>query len=340
MGISDNNVMYDGQLEEKGDAPLRLVRNPQQLYPMGTVCNVHIDSRNSILLLRSEIRLEADWWGPEGSGVVSLVSGKPVKAESLLEVNQDYESLLEIYNKIKLISTVNLPSIETSEKSVIKVLEMLTGYLTTNSYFSQDTLYRLFSTTAIEEKIKLLLRCYQEYHSVLEEEWKQMSHSQANMEERQKEAVETVYDTMKRMVGNPGEQKYVDKIKLKLKERKYPEHIKKLIEAELSNLETEGNHDVSRKKHYINLLSDYPFGVISPEVYDVAKARAILEEDHYGMKKLKQRILEFIAVSKLKGEFKSKVLLLHGPPGVGKTSIVKSIAKCLNRPYARVSLGG
>jgi len=58
------------------------------------------------------------------------------------------------------------------------------------------------------------------------------------------------------------------------------------------------------------------------------------------MQKLKQRILEFIAVSNLKGEFKSKVLLLYGPPGVGKTSIVKSIAKCLNRPYARISLGG
>jgi len=58
------------------------------------------------------------------------------------------------------------------------------------------------------------------------------------------------------------------------------------------------------------------------------------------MEKVKRRILEFIAVSKLKGEFKSKVLLLYGPPGVGKTSIVKSIAKCLGRPYARISLGG
>jgi len=66
--------------------------------------------------------------------------------------------------------------------------------------------------------------------------------------------------------------------------------------------------------------------VRAEEKFDLEGARALLEEHHYGMHKLKKRILEFIAVSKLKGEFKSKVLLLHGPPGVGKTSIVKSIA--------------
>ena len=65
-----------------------------------------------------------------------------------------------------------------------------------------------------------------------------------------------------------------------------------------------------------------------------------MADNYYEGEKVKRRILEFIAVSKLKGEFKSKVLLLYGPPGVGKTSIVKSIAKCLGRPYARISLGG
>lgn len=93
-------------------------------------------------------------------------------------------------------------------------------------------------------------------------------------------------------------------------------------------------------RHYINLLVNYPFGLLADEELDLTKAKDILDEDHYGMKKLKERILEFIAVRKLKGEFKAKVLLLYGPPGVGKTSIVKSIAKCLNRPYGRISLGG
>ena len=80
VGITDNNVMYDGELEEKGEGPVRVVSSASQLYPMGTVCNVHFDSKSNTILLRSEIRLEADWWGPSGSEVVSLVRGRNVKA--------------------------------------------------------------------------------------------------------------------------------------------------------------------------------------------------------------------------------------------------------------------
>ena len=150
----------------------------------------------------------------------------------------------------------------------------------------------------------------------------------------------TVYENMKRIVGNTGEQKYIDKVRLKLKERQYPEHVRKLIESELINLESEGTHDVSRKKHYINLLSDYPFGVLAKEEFDIQKAKRILEEDHYGMNKLKQRILEFIAKNKRVNSQKGMVLLLTGPPGVGKTSIAKSIGECLKRPTTIISMGG
>jgi len=147
---------------------------------------------------------------------------------------------------------------------------------------------------------------------------------------------------MQNILGQGNENKFINKIKKKLEEGKYPEHVRKAIECELQNIQDmgESNPEVNRKKHYINLLIDYPFGVKTKEQFDIENAKKILDEDHYGMKKVKQRILEFMAVSKLKGEFKSKVLLLHGPPGVGKTSIVKSIAKCLNRPYGRISLGG
>jgi ATP-dependent Lon protease len=233
-----------------------------------------------------------------------------------------------------------LPDIDVkNEKSIAKVIELLTGYLCTLSYFSQDKIYSIFKIAVLQERLPLLVKCYREYVGLLESEWKGLT-VRTSPEMREKEAISTVYENMKRIIGNPGEQKFVDKIRLKLKERVYPEQVRKLIEAELSAIETEGSHDVSRKKHYVNLMVDYPFGVLAKEEFDIFKAKKILEEDHYGMQKLKRRILEFIAVSNLKGEFKSKVLLLYGPPGVGKTSIVKSIAKCLNRPYARISLGG
>ena len=86
----------------------------------------------------------------------------------------------------------------------------------------------------------------------------------------------TIYEEMKRLVGNPGEQKFVDKIRNKLKKKNYPENVAKLIEAELLAIETEGGHDASRKKHYVTLLSEYPWGVRTEEKFDLEGARSLL----------------------------------------------------------------
>lgn len=87
-------------------------------------------------------------------------------------------------------------------------------------------------------------------------------------------------------------------------------------------------------------MSELPYGKMSEDNFDVMSARKILDKDHFGMSKVKERILEFIAVAKLKNEIKGKNILMVGPPGVGKTSIARSIAESLNREFIRISLGG
>lgn len=91
---------------------------------------------------------------------------------------------------------------------------------------------------------------------------------------------------------------------------------------------------------YLDWLTCLPYGIYTDETLDLKKAREILDRDHYGLKDVKDRILEFIAVSKLRGSSLGKILCFAGPPGVGKTSIAKSIAEALNRKYHRISLGG
>ncbi|GAQ89086.1 ATP-dependent Lon protease [Klebsormidium nitens] len=91
---------------------------------------------------------------------------------------------------------------------------------------------------------------------------------------------------------------------------------------------------------YLDWMTLMPWGETTRERYDVAEARNILEEDHYGLEEVKERLLEFIAVSQLKGTTQGRILLLHGPPGVGKTSIAKSMARALNRKFHRMSVGG
>ena len=122
----------------------------------------------------------------------------------------------------------------------------------------------------------------------------------------------------------------------------FPEEILRLIEDELGRIEElpEQHPDFNTTRNFLELLTELPFGVQTQDNFNIENAREILEEDHYGLEDVKNRILEFIAVASLRGSLSGKSLLLVGPPGVGKTSIGASIAKCLGRKYGRISLGG
>lgn len=134
----------------------------------------------------------------------------------------------------------------------------------------------------------------------------------------------------------------IDKFEERIKERKIPEDVLKVIREEmdkLSSLEIQSaEYGVCR--NYIDWLTIVPWGIASQETHDLQAAEKILEEDHYGLKDIKERILEFIGVGKLTGGVKGSIICLVGPPGVGKTSIGKSVARALNRKFYRFSVGG
>ncbi|XP_053406178.1 lon protease homolog, mitochondrial isoform X2 [Mercenaria mercenaria] len=133
-----------------------------------------------------------------------------------------------------------------------------------------------------------------------------------------------------------------EKFRERLKDLVVPEHVMTVIEEELNKLATLDNHssEFNVTRNYLDWLTILPWGKYSEENLDLKQAKDILEEDHYGMEDVKKRILEFIAVSHLKGSTQGKILCFHGPPGVGKTSIAKSIARALKREYFRFSVGG
>ena len=98
--------------------------------------------------------------------------------------------------------------------------------------------------------------------------------------------------------------------------------------------------DDSVTRNYLDWLTTVPWGQHSPENFNIPHARTVLDDDHYGLKDVKDRILEFLAVGKLRGSVEGKIICLSGPPGVGKTSIGKSIARALGRQFYRFSVGG
>lgn len=101
-----------------------------------------------------------------------------------------------------------------------------------------------------------------------------------------------------------------------------------------------GSADLSVTRNYLDWLTAVPWGTHSPENFNIPHARTVLDDDHYGLKDVKDRILEFLAVGKLRGSVEGKIICLSGPPGVGKTSIGKSIARALGRQFYRFSVGG
>uniref|UniRef100_A0A182U9Z5 Lon protease homolog n=1 Tax=Anopheles melas TaxID=34690 RepID=A0A182U9Z5_9DIPT len=133
-----------------------------------------------------------------------------------------------------------------------------------------------------------------------------------------------------------------EKYRERIKEKVVPKAVADVIEEELTKLNFLESHssEFNVTRNYLDWLTTLPWGVMSEENLDIDQASKILDEDHYGMDDIKKRILEFIAVSQLKGTTQGKILCFYGPPGVGKTSIARSIAKALNREYFRFSVGG
>ncbi len=133
-----------------------------------------------------------------------------------------------------------------------------------------------------------------------------------------------------------------DKMREKASHKHWPEKVAETFEKELSKLEryNPSSPDYSVQYNYLEFMLDLPWDDMSKDNLDLAHAQKVLDHDHFGLETVKERIIEYLAVLKLKGNMKSPILCLYGPPGVGKTSLGKSIAKALGRQYVRISLGG
>ncbi|MBP5689444.1 MAG: endopeptidase La [Bacteroidales bacterium] len=133
-----------------------------------------------------------------------------------------------------------------------------------------------------------------------------------------------------------------EKLRARAAEKKWPEEVAAIFAKEMQKLEKYNptSPDYSIQYNFIQFMLDLPWGEMSEDNLDLKHAQEVLDEDHFGLEKVKERIIEYLAVLKLKGNMKSPILCLYGPPGVGKTSLGKSIARALGRKYVRISLGG
>lgn len=148
--------------------------------------------------------------------------------------------------------------------------------------------------------------------------------------------------TIQEELGQDPQQEQLNELELRSHDKKWPEHAAKAFGHELTKLRRMNpqSPDFNVLLNYVELMLDLPWDHYSKDNFKLQKVKKTLDKDHFGLEKVKERILEHLAVLKLKGDMKSPILCLVGPPGVGKTSLGKSIAKALNRTFVRMSLGG
>lgn len=197
----------------------------------------------------------------------------------------------------------------------------------------------------IEQRLSRALEVIKKEHMNAQLSSKISKDVESKIQKRQRE-----YWLMEQMKGirrelgleSDGKDKLVEKFKEKANKLAMPEAVKKVFDEEvnkLAHLEPAAS-EFNVTRNYLDWLTQIPWGQRSAENFGIKNAMTVLDEDHYGLKDVKDRILEFIAVGKLRGTVEGKILCMVGPPGVGKTSIGKSIARALNRQYYRFSVGG
>ncbi|MCC6600116.1 MAG: endopeptidase La [Crocinitomicaceae bacterium] len=302
---------------------------------------------------------------PDGSTSVIIQGKKRIEIKGLVasepyfkaqviefpEVNKNSESkeqqaLFETLrdHALKIIHlSPEIPSEASVAMKNINGLSFLTNFISSNMKANVQEKQALLEMADLEERAKKVLEYLGKELQMLEmkNEIHKKVHSDISKQQREYFLQQQMKQIQEELGSNPVKEEIEEK-KKKALEKKWPESVAKAFEKELGKLERMNPQaaEFSVQSNYIDTLLDLPWNEYSEDNFDLKHAKTILDRDHFGLEKVKERILEHLAVLKIKGDMKSPIICLYGPPGVGKTSLGKSIAEALGRKYIRMSLGG
>lgn len=238
------------------------------------------------------------------------------------------------------------PQIPTEASIVLKNINnpiSLMHFISSNLNIDTKQKQALLEINDMKERVSVLLELLNKEHQMLEMKNQIQSKVKADIDQQQREYfLNQQLRTIQEELGHNNPDKDINRLREKFEQTDLPENAKKAVEKELDKLQrmNPAAADYSVVMNYIELVLDLPWNKYTVDSFDLKKAKQILDKDHYGIDKIKERILEYLAVLKLKGDMKSPILCFVGPPGVGKTSLGQSIARALNRKYVRIALGG
>lgn len=302
---------------------------------------------------------------PDGSTTAIIQGKRRFKMEDLLETEPFLRARISPFDKPvtkkgdknfkALISTIKDLAIQIVNKSphipseaafALKNIEspvFLVNFISSNLNIEVPEKQKLLEILDINQRAKAVLAHLTKELQVVELKNQIHSKVQGDIDKQQRDYIlnQQLKTIQEELGGNPHEEQ-IKELKQKASKKKWNENVQKVFDKEIGKLQriNPAAVDYSLQINYLETLLELPWNEFTTDQFDLNKAQKILDKDHYGLEKIKDRILEYLAVLKLKNNMKSPILCFVGPPGVGKTSLGKSIASALGRNYVRMSLGG
>ena len=286
--------------------------------------------------------------------IAEIITEKPFIVATVREVpearpgddSEEFKAIIDSIKEQALRIIKESPNIPSEAGFAIKNIEsnsFLINFVSSNMSLDVEEKQKLLEVNDLQERAMQTLRHMNTEMQKLELKNDIQSRVHNDMSQQQREYfLHQQMKTIQEELGGVSQEDELEELREKAKAKKWDAKVKKHFDKELSKMQRMNPQvaEYSIQRNYLDLFVDLPWNEFSTDKFDLKRAKKILDRDHYGLDDVKRRIIEYLAVLKLRNDMKSPILCLYGPPGVGKTSLGKSIAEALGREYTRMSLGG
>ena len=326
------------------------VENPgsKDIFELGTVAQIlrvlKMPDGNTTIIIQGKKRFK----------IKSILNEEPYLKASIEEVadevpnknDKEFSATIDSIKDLALQIINESPNIPSEASFAIKNIQtpsFLINFVASNMNVKASYKQKILAEVNLHQRALMCLKHMNEEYQKLALKNDIQSRVRSEMDTQQREYyLHQQMKTIQEELGGVSYEEEIDEMRSKSKEKLWSEPVESHFNKELSKLQRMNPQvaEYSIQRNYLDLFLDLPWNYYTEDKFDLQRAQKILDRDHFGLEEVKKRVIEYLAVLKLRNDMKSPILCLHGPPGVGKTSLGKSIAEALGREYVRISLGG